>query len=166
MDDWRQPPRFAERYRELLGSDLVSGPALEFPAQIDVPTGVSLIEDASLLARHIPGWTSEEMPGRIPAAAILVDGHAVSLCACARRTAEAAEASLETADLFRGRGFAQRVTAAWAIAVRESARLPLYSTSWDNNASRSVAHKLGLSVYAATWSVYAHSYGERLISHG
>ncbi|MCY3558147.1 MAG: GNAT family N-acetyltransferase [Chloroflexi bacterium] len=154
LEEWRDPPRFAERYRALLGGVLVSGPALEFPDRIDAPEGVILIDDVRVLQRHFPGWTAEEISGRTPMAAVMVDGHAVSLCACARRTGEAAEASLETAEPFRGQGLAERVTAAWAIAVRESGRTPLYSTSWENTASLAVARKLGLTTYAASWSLY------------
>ena len=78
--------------------DLVSGPALEFPDRMAAPEGVTLIDDAGMLKRHFRGWTSEEIPDRTPMAAVLVDGQAVSLCACARRSSEAAEASLETAE--------------------------------------------------------------------
>jgi len=158
---WREQPRFAHRYLDILGGELVAGPALEFPDQIEAPEGVSLLEDASLLERHFPGWTSEEIPGRTPIAAILEDGHAVSVCACARRADDTAEASLETAELFRGRGLAQQVTTAWAVAVRASGRIPLYSTSWRNTASLAVARKLGLSTYAASWTLYAQSYEDR-----
>ena len=161
LDDWRDPPRFAARYHALLGGDLVAGPALEFPDHIDAPQGVVLIDDAGLLQRHFQGWTLDEMPGRTPMTAILVDGQAVSICGCARRTDEAAEASLETAEPFRGQGLAERVTAAWAIAVRESGREPLYSTSWENTASRAVARTLGLSIYAASWSLYAQRWQDR-----
>lgn len=161
LDDWRDPPRFAERYRALLGGELRCGPALEFPEMMDAPDDVSLIDDAGLLRRHFRGWRSEEMPGRTPMAGFLVEGHAVSLCGCARRSDEAAEASLETAERFRGRGLAQRVTAAWAVAVRASGRIPLYSTSWENAASLAVARKLGLSIYAASWSLYAQTYEDR-----
>lgn len=161
VDDWRQPPRFAELYRELLGGELVSGPALEFPDRMAAPEGVKLIDDAGMLKRHFRGWTSEEIPDRTPMAAVLVDGQAVSLCACARRSSEAAEASLETAEPVRGQGLAERVTAAWAIAVRDSGRQPLYSTSWENTASQAVARKLGLSIYAASWSLYGQPYENR-----
>ncbi len=163
LDDWRDPPRFDERYHALLGGDLVSGPALEFPDRMAAPEGVTLIDDAGMLKRHFRGWTSEEIPDRTPMAAVLVDGQAVSLCACARRSSEAAEASLETAEPFRGQGLAERVTAAWAIAVRKSGRRPLYSTSWENTASLAVARKLGLSIYAASWSLYAQPYEDRFV---
>ncbi len=163
LDNWREPPRFAERYHALLAGELRSGPALTFPYQIETPSDVSLIDDPRLLNRHFRDWTSEEAPARRPMATILEDGHAVSLCACARRTDEAAEASLETAEPFRGRGLAVRVTAAWAAAVRSSGRIPLYSTSWENAASLAVARKLNLSIYAASWSLYAQSYDDRLL---
>lgn len=164
LDDWRDPPRFAERYHALLGGDLVSGPALEFPDRMAAPEGVKLIDDAGMLKRHFRGWTSEEIPDRTPMAAVLVDGQAVSLCACARRSSEAAEASLETAEQFRGRGLAQQVTAGWAVAVRASGRMPLYSTSWENTASQAVARKLGLSIYAASWSLYGQPYENRRLA--
>ena len=150
-----EPPRYREQLREALGSPAeVAGPLFEFPELITAPSGVTFIDSASQLSRHLSVWTESEMPGRLPAAAIWRDGWAVSLCACARRTIEAAEASLETAPDWRGQGLAERVTAAWAIAVRESGRLPLYSTSWDNKASRAVARKLGLRPYAANWRLY------------
>jgi len=53
-------------------------------------------------------------------------------CFCARRSDAAAEAGLETAEAFRGRGFGPRVTAAWAWAIRATGRIPLYSTAWTN----------------------------------
>ena len=81
------------------------------------------------------------------------DGHAVSVCFCARKSNVAAEAGLETAIEFRGRGLAPRVVSAWALAVRETGRIPLYSTSWSNDASLAVARKLGLMAYASSWSI-------------
>ena len=63
------------------------------------------------------------------------------------------EAGGETAEAFRSRGFGPRVTAAWALAIRATGRVPLYSTAWTNHASLSVARKLGLVAYASTWSL-------------
>lgn len=65
----------------------------------------------------------------------------------------AADAGLETAEAYRGRGFGAHVTAAWAAEIRASGRMPLYSTFWDNHASLAVARKLGLLAYASSWSL-------------
>ena len=89
----------------------------------------------------------------MPIAAVEAEGSAISVCCCAARTGDAAEAGLETASAFRGEGLAVRVTAAWALAVRASGRVPLYSTSWDNTASLKVARKLDLALYASAWSI-------------
>ena len=85
--------------------------------------------------------------------AVVEDGLALSVCFCSRRSDAAAEAGLETAAAFRGRGLGSQVTAAWALAVRASGRIPLYSTSWSNGASLAVARKLGLVAYASGWSL-------------
>jgi predicted GNAT family acetyltransferase len=76
-----------------------------------------------------------------------------SVCFSARNTPVAAEAGVDTVEEFRGRGYAPAVVAAWARAVRQEGRVPLYSTSWDNLASRSVARKLGLVMYGADFSL-------------
>jgi predicted GNAT family acetyltransferase len=76
--------------------------------------------------------------------ALTVDGHAVAVCCSGRRTSMAHEAALETAPPYRGRGYAAQVVTAWAGVVRDMGRVPLYSTSWQNEASRAVARKLAL----------------------
>jgi predicted GNAT family acetyltransferase len=85
--------------------------------------------------------------------AIVEHGYPVSVCFSARRSRVAAEAGVETAAGFRGRGFGSRVTAAWALVVRASGRIPLYSTDWSNEPSLALARELGLVAYAADWSV-------------
>ena len=74
-----------------------------------------------------------------------MDGRAVSVCASVRRSTAAHEAGVETAPQYRGRGLAPRAVAAWARAVLTMDRVPLYSTSWQNEASRNVARKLGMT---------------------
>src|SRR5207247_7480481 len=116
--------------------------------------GVVAITEFSQLERHFRGWTPDELPGRAPILGIVEDGHAVSICFCARRSSVAAEAGLDTAANFRGRGFGAQVAAAWARAIRDSGRLPLYSTSWSNAASLAVARKLKLRACASDWNLY------------
>lgn len=152
-DDPRTEPLHADRYASLLGGRVRSGPAFAFPLQLPAVEGPVRIDEYEPLTRHFEGWTREEVPGRTPIAAVLQDGDAISVCCCARRSDEAAEAGLETAAPFRGQGLAAQTTIAWAAAVRASGRIPLYSTEWSNAASLSVARQLGLTRYAEWWSV-------------
>ncbi|MCY3897245.1 MAG: GNAT family N-acetyltransferase [Caldilineaceae bacterium] len=151
--DFRGVPVHAEQYRTLAGGEVYAGPAFTFPKTVEQPDATAHVNALPLLARHFSGWTVTEIPERSPIVAVVVDGHAVSVCFCARRSERAAEAGLETAEAFRGRGFGPQVTAAWALAVRASGRVPLYSTSWENGASLAVARKLGLLAYACGWSL-------------
>ncbi len=106
---------------------------------------------AHVLDRHFP-YTRDHLEVRAPVAALLVDGIAVAACYCARRRPTAAEAGAATVDAYRGRGFAARVVAAWRAAVEASGRTALYSTTWDNVASRRLAERLSFHAYADTRS--------------
>ena len=66
---------------------------------------------------------------------------------------EAHEAGVETLPDFRGKGYARDVAAEWARRVRGLGAIPLYSTSWTNNASQAVARKLRLVCYGADFEV-------------
>ena len=145
----------ASRYASLLAGRVDSGPVFTFPEVLPAATDVFAITKLSQLERHFDGWTAEELPERSPMVAIVENEHAVSVCFCARRSAVAAEAGLDTATAFRGRGYGPRVAAAWALAVRASGRRPLYSTSWSNHASLAVARKLELESCASDWNLYA-----------
>lgn len=151
--DFHNTPVHAERYRALAGGEVYSGPAFAFPETVEQPDATVLVDDVRLLARHFSGWTDAEIPGRSPVVAVVEDGDAVSVCFCARRSDAAAEAGLETAEAFRGRGLGPQVAAGWALAIRASGRVPLYSASWANGASLAVARKSGLVVYACGWSL-------------
>lgn len=148
-----------EPLRELLrsGAELPSyssGPAYRFPDDIRQAAEATLItpDNAGILLPHFP-WTATELPYRLPCAAVVADGVAVSLCCSSRNTARAAEAGVDTIDAYRGRGYATAVTAAWAQAVRASGRIPFYSTWWENHASRGVARSLGLVQFAVELSI-------------
>jgi hypothetical protein len=154
VNEFSDEPLYASAYAALLGDRIESGPAFVFPTTTAAGREVVEVTDLSELSRHFRGWSSDEIPDRSPILGVLEDGHAVSVCFCARRSPVAAEAGLETAPSFRGRGFGALVAAAWARAVVETARLPIYSTSWGNAASLAVARKLGLQACANDWSVY------------
>ena len=153
ISDLRTPPVHAERYMSLVGGELRSGPAFTFPETLPPPGETETIDDLRQLEASFTGWTADDIPDASPIVAVMEDGRAVSVCFCARRADFAAEAGLETAPEFRGRGLGPRVASAWALAVRESGRTPLYSTTWTNEASLAVARKLALTPYAATWGL-------------
>ena len=157
LDDLQNPndaPANADTYLALLGGQIYSGPAFTFPDRIAHSSDVELVDKLELLERNFRGWVADEIPWRAPIVAVMDNGYPVSVCFCATRSSEnTVEAGLETAAAFRGRGFAPRVTAAWASAIRASGRIPLYSTAWTNRASRTVARKLGLIQYAVDWTI-------------
>jgi hypothetical protein len=164
--DVRSAPKHAAEYVALL-RDLIGptcdvsakvtesdGPAYVFPDSLEQPTGTVTVDREEPLMHHFRGWIPGEIAaGRAPVFAVVEDGHPVSICFCARLSERAAAAGVETASAFRGRGYAPRVVAAWALAMRASLRVPLYNTAWSNRASLGVARKLGLQTYASTWSL-------------
>ncbi len=157
LGDPRAEPVHAPRYQALLGSTaLYFGPGYHFGrAVLAEPTDdIHLITDEQLLKTYFPGWRVGEIDaGRAPVLAV-VDGQVpVSIAFSARSGEYAAEAGVDTAEPYRGRGFAPRVVSAWARAVCHRGRIPLYSTSWDNESSRAVARKLGLTLYAVEWAL-------------
>ena len=162
--DFRYAPVHAERYISLLRDRIQQldeakikesdGPAFEFPDSLVAPGDVIAIDDERLLEPNFRGWVPGEIQaGCSPLLAIVQDSRPVSICFCARRSEVAAEAGVETVETYRGRGHATRVTSAWALAVRTTGRIPLYSTSWTNHASLAVARKLNLRTYASSWSL-------------
>lgn len=159
--DLKRPPAWLPAVRAALAEHgpiddgEEGGPAYYFPDRID-PAGdaVPVTEhNALVLQRWLPEWlpdVSMDAAMQLPVMAVLVDGAAVAICACARLPGEATEAGVETHNAFRGHGYAGAATAAWARAMRDRGILPLYSTGWQNIASRRVAAKLGLICYGAS----------------
>jgi hypothetical protein len=157
-DRLEDPPRYRAAIRSLLGMSATEyrGPAFAFPEQsVELPGAIALgIKNAGMLAPHFnwPGLVEALRAGE-PVAAMVVDGVAVTACWCSRLGDTAAEAGIETAVAYRGRGYAAAAAACWARAVRATGRQPLYSTSWENSGSRGVARRLGLRMYGEDWSV-------------
>lgn len=130
-------------------NDLSFGPAYVFP---DV-RGRSIrkaikvtYENKDLLKPHFP-YTYEDFDDKQPCFVIVEDNIVVSICCSARKTLIADEASVFTHEDYRGKSYGIDVTNAWAAEVQKQGRIALYSTSWDNFASQSLARKLQLVQY-------------------
>jgi hypothetical protein len=158
--DLSQPPQCLPALQAALARDAPlagtwSGPAWRFPDEIaasehEVVRVTTANDD---LVRPVFPVLANDLPWCQPCLAIVADGRLASLCFSSRNTPIADEAGVDTVEEFRGRGFAPAVVAAWGQAVRVDGRIPLYSTSWGNLASRSVARKLGLVLYGADFSL-------------
>jgi GNAT superfamily N-acetyltransferase len=136
--------------------DETNGPAYRFGERVDIQTetGARVIDAASaqLLESNFP-YTRSVLALRSPVVGVVVDGSVVSACYCARKRPNACEAGVDTIEPYRGRGFAALVVSAWRDAVEREGCEPLYSTTWDNLASRAIAAKLRLIAYAETMSL-------------
>ena len=130
------------------------GPAYRFPEHITPPTNVIQLsfENAGLLKGDFAEMVSE-LNSSHPYLAIIEDSQAVSICRSVRVSSRAHEAGVDTLVGYRRRGYATSVVTAWALAVRALNCIPLYSTSWDNVASQSVARRLGLVQYGVDYHV-------------
>jgi len=127
-----------------------TGPAFHFPEALRATAKAIAVDqsNAQLLAPLLSEWLPDVETHR-PMYVLPVDGKGVSVCCSVRRTAMAHEAGVETASACRGRGYAASVVTAWASAVRATGGVPLYSTSWQNEASRALARKLGLICFGS-----------------
>jgi len=159
VSDLQEEPRHLSEYlRSLQAHDRVSGigagPAYCF-AEYPEPTRsiYALTEDdASILSGGFEDCVAE-LPDWQPFVAAIESSQAVSICRSVRITKEVHEAGVETLPGYRGKGLAVDVTAHWARLVRAKGAIPLYSTSWENTASQSVARKLGLRMFGTDLSI-------------
>lgn len=132
------------------------GPAYWLPTISQVPPHVMLLSEAQVhFVRDTFPWLVSWLanPANGPVAAVIEQGSAVSVCFCSRITPRAAEAGVNTLEAFRGKGYATAAVAGWTAAVQQSQRIALYSTSWENGVSRSVAKKLNAVLYGEDWSI-------------
>lgn len=136
-------------------TEVYAGPAWRLPDRVPALSRAILLspDDADALRPNYP-VLARNLTAMSPCTAVMEHGVAVSVCFSARLSAHVAEAGLDTVDAARGRGYGSDAVATWAAAIRESGRLPLYSTSWDNLASRRVAGKLGAIQYGIDLSIY------------
>ena len=151
-----EPPYGSTPYEAALGTvapveRIECGPAFRVAQDLVwKPNAIRITpENRDLLKPLHPSWFDDVVHCQ-PFVGVVYEGVVVSVCASVRITDRAHEAGVDTHVDFRGRGFAPHAVAAWARAVREANRLPLYSTSWKNTASQAVAAKLGLVRYGTT----------------
>lgn len=157
--DLDRKPRHQEAYMRLLAGhapvkEVSTGPAYHM-ATCPVPSRpLQLLgeADAAKLSGGFEGLVPE-LPAWQPFLGCVEAGRAVSVCRSVRITPDAHEAGVETLEGSRGKGYARDAVAGWAHAVRVRGAVPLYSTSWDNVASRALAKKLGLELYGADFSI-------------
>lgn len=128
------------------------GPAYVLPADLRAGSRTVPVTDPAVLHPELAPW-GPELELRRPCFGVMDGGLVVSICCCARTTAEAAEAGVETASAFRGRGMAADAVTAWAEAVIASGRVAFYSTSRENLASQAVARKLGAVEFGEDWNL-------------
>jgi len=136
-------------------TEVYAGPAWRLPESLPHSRRAILITpaDADVLRPSYP-TLAENLDAMSPCAAVVEHGVAVSVCFSARASPHVAEAGLDTVEAARGRGYGTDVVTVWAAALRQTGRFPLYSTSWDNLASRRVADKLGAIQYGGDLSIY------------
>jgi RimJ/RimL family protein N-acetyltransferase len=137
--------------RTLLFPDDQTLARIQIPDLVRLPPGADhyasvLPDDAPLRPARIPA--NEPLPARAvfprEQFAALKGRVVVATCESSRESALAAEAWVRTVPQMRGRGYATRVTAAWALDVRRRGKTPFYSHHRDNHASAGVARALGL----------------------
>jgi predicted GNAT family acetyltransferase len=142
-----------EKHKEI--SSIWMGPAYAFNEIVTNPTDAIIVteDNKDCLRAGFPNLLSE-LELREPCFMVVENNVAVSVCCSARSTEKASEAGVETLKDYRGKGYAIRVTSSWSQAVRQSQRIPLYSTSWDNYPSQSIANRLDLFLYGTDLSIY------------
>jgi GNAT superfamily N-acetyltransferase len=128
------------------------GRTARFPVDLDpalaagvvaLPAGLDVYGEAE--PHHRERYTAAPSAPFVPRQfAVIEDGLVVATCESSRESGVAAEAWVRTLPAYRGRGYARRATAAWALDARARSKEPFYSHHRDNLASAAVARALGL----------------------
>lgn len=123
-------------------------PATAFPdAERVFPPPQELVEDSK---PEVRAYVMSR-----PAFIVRREGRIVSYCMASRENATASEAWVHTpVHTFRGRGYAQQVTLAWAHDVQQRGKVPFYGHNVENLASQGVARRLGLVQYMTDTEYY------------
>lgn len=159
--DFARPPQQATAIKAVLAAQAplqeeYRGPAYWVPPGRARPANVVPITapNAHLLQPLFP-WVLPlpHPPRRGALVATIVQEMAVALCYCSRIPDQVTHAGVETAEAFRGHGYATAAVVGWADEVRRLGLIPLYGTTWENLASQRIAQKLGMVLYGEDWSI-------------
>jgi RimJ/RimL family protein N-acetyltransferase len=157
--EFNVPPRHLQTYIRLLGThapiqDVSNNLAYQF-IKYKTPSNhpVTVTTDNAEILQGGFEKLIEELPAWQPFVSLVRENRAVSVCRSVRITSEAHEAGVETLPEFRGNGYAAEVVSEWARLVLKSGAIPLYSTSWENQASQAVARKLELKCYGVSFNI-------------
>jgi hypothetical protein len=150
-------PPCRERVIELLGPIEAEwrGPAFVIPEDLPDDSRARVVSfDEGTAWRSAFPWLAEHFDASSPVVIAFDDGRPAAVCHSPRGcTAVASEAGVVTLEAHRGRGLATAAVACWARAVQRSGRAALYSTSWENVASRRVARRISARLYGEDWHV-------------
>ena len=139
-----ESPIYDKEYRQLLGESKISEDACFWlPEQPKLKACLLTKDNIEPQMSHYFPWLPEELLDVPFCAAYLEDSQVVSICRSVRIILEAEEAGIETAELYRRKGYAFHTLAEWAEAVRRNGSIPLYSASTSNLASLGLAKKAG-----------------------
>ncbi len=152
-----QNPLHVDTYRKLLEqhvsiSQSYLGPAYTLPELTPTQKTTLITSENKALLQANFAYAIHYFDELNPIVVYALNGEAVAICFCSRRTQTLAEAGVYTVEKYRGNGYATLVVRDWSISVRATNRQPLYSTSDDNLASQSVAKKLGAVHYGTDFS--------------
>jgi len=158
IHELNQPPSFIEEYTKLLEQHMPiasvgGGPSYVLPNHLSPENALLVTSENIDVLKSNFSWGLTEFDECSPFVVMIEDGVAVSACFTARSNSLAAEAGVFTIETHRKRGYALEAVRGWSTAVREMGKIPLYSTSWSNIASQSIAKKLGAMPYGATFDI-------------
>jgi len=131
-----------------------AGPVFQFAEQCRTSAGTVSINATNkrLLWGGFDDWLPD-VAHRQPFRAIVHGNRAISICASVRISDAVHCAGVETLAAFRRQGYAMQAASGWAVAVRMLGATPFYSTSWENEASQSVANRLNLALVGVDFHV-------------
>lgn len=142
-----EPPAEADAYRALLpGAEEWGGPAFVVPEGVGAPSAACVTvggADTALL-RDMADWIPDAGQ-RYPFVAVLKNERAVAVCASVRMGDAVHCAGVETHPAHRRKGYAADAVRGWAERVRARGQTPVYSTSFENTASRALAARMQLT---------------------